>query len=263
MSKKEDLNLISKSLSYVFGGRMDNIFSRKEILKGVSLVSFDNNFLYLFTIENNVVNIKEISHREDILDKTKRGWSAYLRQKGELKKYLPESCIQSKIVSGGLFSDFVALQGYNQSIYTAKEAYIATIIHEFAHVYFNKLNPFYYADKEYNLEILELSRDLYLKKPVNLEYTISIPSYADSTEVFAFCAEYEYARKYAKKYFDSMNEEFSKQIDCMLEEEKLKNLEKEDSVLVDPHSLSFVIGKLIVEKYPDDWAGRLIKRLEI
>jgi predicted enzyme involved in methoxymalonyl-ACP biosynthesis len=106
MSKKRDLNLISRALSYIYDGSMDNIFRIKEILKNISVVSFDNDYIYLFTFENNIVNIDEIAHSEDILDKTKRGWSAYLRQKEELRKYIPDKYLKIKFYQEDCFLIF-------------------------------------------------------------------------------------------------------------------------------------------------------------
>jgi hypothetical protein len=251
-----DEKLVKEAINYVHED-LENIFKHKDLLQNVLLVCIDKKKMYIYQNEDDCV---EINHDEEISEKTLGGWSAILRQGGDLKKYLPEKFLEKDMISGGLYPDFSKIQKKRKTIYTSKQSYIATIIHEYAHVYFNKINPFYYSDKNYNLKVLNLTKDLYLNKKLKKDYEILIPSYINLSEVFAFCVEYEFSKKHAKTHFKNMNEDFLKRIDFLIEEEKEKNLKKEDSALSDPHIYSFVFGKMILEKHGDDWMDRLLKK---
>lgn len=260
MLKKQNKILISKAISFVFNEKLDYVFKNKSLIEKTTVISFNDSQIFLF--KNNEEPIT-IPHEEKILEKTKEGWSAYLRQKEDLGKYLPKKTLANEIISGGLYSDFLKYQKKKKSIYTTKQSYISTIVHEYAHVYFNKLNPFYYAEKEYTLKLLDISKDLYLGKNISKDYKLLLPSYRDLSEVFAFCVEYDFAKKYAKKHFEKINADFLKRIDSLKKIEKGKDFKKEDSILSDPHIYSWVFGKMILEKYGDDWVERLLERREI
>lgn len=260
MSKKYDLQLIVRSIQYLLLEELSTVFAKKEILEDLLVVSFDDKYLHIFENKNNRINITEIPHEESITDESKKGWSAYLRQRKHLYEYIPTQLQGKKIISGGLYSDFSRIQKEKGSIYSSEESYICTIIHEFAHVYFNSVNPFYYADKDYNLSLLALSKKLFSGNEIENEYQIELNSLSELSEIFSFCVEYSFAKKYAPRYFKKMNNYFTNDLDFLLKKEKEKDLTREDSVLSDSHTLSFVLGRLILEKYPRDWSKRLLKR---
>ncbi len=60
-----------------------------------------------------------------------------------------------------------------------------------------------------------------------------------------------------------MNEDFLKRIKFLKNLEKEKDFTKEDSVLSDSHIFSWVFGKMILEKYKDDWVEKLVEKKEI
>lgn len=260
MSLQQNKNLISKAISFVFSKKLDHVFKNKSLIEKTTTISFNDSRVFLFKNDEKTITIP---HQEKISEKTKGGWSAYLRQREDLEKYLPKEILENTIISGGLYSDFSKNQKKRKTIYTTKQSHISTIIHEYAHVYFNKVNPFYYAEKEYTLELLNISKDLYLKKDISRNYKLLLPSYRDLSEVFAFCVEYDFAKKYAKEHFENMNSDFLKRIDSLKEIEEKKDFKKQDSVLSDSHIYSWIFGKMIFEKYEDDWVERLLEKKEI
>ncbi len=148
MKNTAEEKLISSALSYVFDGKLDHIFKERSIIEKVTVVSFDEKNIYIF---KNGLDPVVIPHKEKILEKTFGGWGAYLRQKKDLEKYIPKKYLKNEIISGGMYSVFLKEQKKKKTIYVNKESYVSTIIHEYAHIYFNKLNPFYYSDKKYTL----------------------------------------------------------------------------------------------------------------
>lgn len=261
---KKDLNLVRRGFLYIYNDCLKTIFRKKSVLKNVGVISFDDGNLYIFYLDNHEVKVDVVPHTEKILEDSKKGLRAYLVQKADLYKYIKDRYSFSNIISGGLFSDYSAIQKQKGSIYTSEESYIATIVHEFAHIYFNTLNPFYYADMEYNVNLLKTSQNLFTDGDCNvIDFQLCVPSSKEFSEIFAFCTEYEFAKKIYPNYYNQMNNEFFNVIGKLIEEEKKKDLMKEDSVLFDVHIQSYVLGKTLMSKYPNDWADRLINKREL
>ncbi len=255
-----DTELIEKAIQYISSNSLATIFKDRNILKTVTIVSFDDHNLYVYKNIDSNIKLSKIPHKENVLDKTKQGWSAYLRQGEDFRKYFSKDYKIQNIISGGLCSDFSKLQRNLGTIYTNQESCIATIIHEYAHIYFNNKNPFYYSDREEIVNILDTSIKLYKNKETNLEQKFFIPSYKNFSELFAFCTEYEFSRKYAPTHFSIMNKKITRFLQEHLKKERKKNLKEEDSVLEDPHFFSWILGKILIEKYPSRWHKILFEK---
>ena len=143
IAHKEDLEAIEKALSFVLHPKMRFIFENKSKITNTAVISYDSKFIYIWKIDPAKL-IHKISHNLTILDEWQRGWRAGLISE-KIEKYLPEKIKQATrfeipIISGGLLTPFIELQKKKNLLnnpYVTRESYLATIIHEFGHVYWN------------------------------------------------------------------------------------------------------------------------------
>lgn len=252
---RKDLNLISKSLEFIKNGSLDYLFGGKDVFSDVAIISYDTENIYLFNILEN--SYKTIPHKVRYdWERQHTGWSTGLRVT-EFLEFLPSEIHSYWYISGGLFTPLSDIQAQRKSIYTSEEGYIATIIHEFGHIFFNKSNPHYYTNKKETLDYMETAVSLYSGESLPKDYTVTIPSYSGLSEVFAFCTEYSFASKYAMSHKDNIDRVFKKKIQRTIPYEKELNFLYQDTSLRSSHFYSWVIGKILLEKYPNAWHKKL------
>ncbi len=281
----KDLRTIEEGIKKVYDQRLSFIFEDKKILLSIIICLFDDFYLYIWTTKKikNLNNIPcnlskyyayKIKHNIILQKDFKKGWAASLRPR-ELNNVLPKELKSEKVlkISGCTFRDFLNIQkGINfpkNYPYTTYESYLATIIHEFGHAYYNAFKKTWYSDKKTNLELLTSSLKLYLKKSKQTKHNIPIPHPVNLSEIFAFCTEYFASVlffKQHKKLIDKYNTEWIKKL---LIKEKKNNLNKKDSVIEigkidNAHATAAVIGKLIIEnKSISSWPRKLLQDLYI
>jgi hypothetical protein len=197
-------------------------------------------------------------------DKWQSGWWANLTSR-KLEKYLPQNIKNSTrfeipIISGGLLTPFIELQKKNNLLnnpYTTQESYLATIIHEFGHIYWNSYKLWWYSNIKENLEYLQ-------NYSGKLAFHIPSPLYLG--EVFAFCTEYYASGIFLKDHKRNLDRLLKSRTKTLTILEKHKDLDKENSV-IEPttsiHDFSFILGKTLLEKYPKNWPSTLTKPIKI
>lgn len=278
-TQPDDLEAIKAGISFVWKPELEFIFANKSLFFNLSVISYDSEFIYIWTaiplknieeIPYGVLNFRayKIPHKFKIKDEDQRGWCAHIAKLGGLEKSLPKELKGNQYdrpgISGGLLTPFTEIQKTKPRIhnaYTTYESYLATIVHEFGHIYYNQHKRWWYSDKQENLNLLESAQELYPGTQVNLdELKTRIPAGKDLTEVFAFCTDYAAARIFWPKHKDDIDKMNIARLPKLIKAEKKKNLDQEDSVLQEStHDLSTVIGRLLVEKYPQTWPQVLLK----
>lgn len=287
LATEDDLEAIEKGIFYSWHKDLKFIFRERKFLENVSVISYDSKFIYLWTKQKiksaKKIDIKSdgnfyftcIPHRLKMKDKLMLGWRAALLPK-ELRKFLPKNLqknyFKNLFISGGLLIPFIALQKLKEhslNPYTTYESYLATIVHEFAHVYYQNHKLWWYSDLKENINLLQTALHLYLNKKVNLpQLKIKVPNYhrrdAIISEIFAYAAEYSAAKIFWPTHQKNLNRYNQKRIKKLIKEEKQKDLLKQNSVLeTDFHDGAAVISKLIIEKFKSKWPEILIKNVTI
>ena len=155
------------------------IFKDKNIIKNAIIVSYDNHHIYLWTTKK-VANLDKIScslenyfaykipHDLDIKEVDRMGWRAGIWP-FELNKFLPKKLQKSDFEipkpCGSLFGDFIVnqkkLKGEKNNPYINPEGYLATIVHEFGHIYYGQHKLWWYSDKKTNISFLKAAKKLY------------------------------------------------------------------------------------------------------
>jgi hypothetical protein len=131
-----DFKAITKALRFVMNPKMGFVFENRSKIANTAIVSYDSKFIYIWGVKPIKLNYK-IPHNLKIPNEWQRGWWAGIVSK-QIEKYLPDKT-KNPIMSGGLLTPFIALQkakNISDNPYTTKESYLATIIHEFGHIYF-------------------------------------------------------------------------------------------------------------------------------
>lgn len=277
---KEDLSAVDAAISYVWRPELNFVFKDVGKVKDTLVVSYDSEHLLLWRkkpidgLERAEKSPKsryfyyQIPHHIKINDREQRGWRASLKIK-EFEKILPEvlkgkTRFELPIICGPLLGPFVKThQKLKKSgkrpfdPYDTYESYLATIAHEFAHIYYNQHKLWWFSDKNSNLELLKTAKDLYEgEKRIPAARAITQPVYMG--EVFAFCAEYTASSIFWPKHRENIDKEAIHMIKKFFKGERGKNLDREDSALEDPHNIALVLGKILIETYPDTWVKKIL-----
>lgn len=262
IATKRDLIAVEKALGFVLHTKMKFVFSDLSKITKTLVVSYDSKFVYMWSLDP--IKLTKIPHNLTIPDEWQYAWRAAIWDK-KIEVLLPSRIQKSTHfeiprISGGLFTPFVELQkkikGEKNNPYITKESYLATIVHEFGHVYWNSFKMWWPSDKKENLSYLVDSLKLCEAKTKNMKVQLRFPTFEAIGEVFAFCTEY-----YASSFFWPHHRKLIVKSDkawikILIKEEKTKDLEREDSVLEptkNPHHFARVFSRIILNKFPENW----------
>ena len=263
LATQKDLRTVEDGLRFVLHSKMRFIFKDKSKIVNIAVISYDSKFIYVWKIKP--INLAyKLPHKIKIKDEWQSGWWAGIEM-AQIENLLPaqiknKSRFEIPIISGGLLTPFIRLQKakkiqYNS--YVTQESYLATIIHEFGHVYWDSFKMWWPSENSINLRNLKIAGKLYSNLRPNIEkYSLTFPVFPVFGEVFAFCAEYYASELFWKNHKRNLDSFIKNHLNTLIILEKKKNLEKEDSVIEPsryPHDFAFVFGKIILEKYPTSW----------
>jgi len=273
IATEEDLKAIGEGISYVWRTELDYIFNDKSRVKDTVVISYDSKFIYLLGYKKKV---EKIPHKIKIPEKKLLGWSVGVYFE-KLKSYLPERIKNAPRnvlprISGSLLTPMIETQkkrNREYNAYTTKESYLATIVHEFGHVYFNSFKSWYLSNLDNNLlymsNALELFEggDLSEKDVQSEKLKIQLPLNYSTSEIYAFCADYSAADIFWPNHKKDVDRMQAADIKKVIEKESKLNLDEEDSYLSDEkgghHLRAAVIGKVLLAKYPRGWPKKLIE----
>jgi hypothetical protein len=281
---KEDLEAVEEALEYLERPELDFIFKDRKLINKTLVISYDSKELFIWTKLKHPklkklpcrvkgYNAYRIPHKIEIKGRSYRAWRTGLQIK-ELYEYLPKKFQRSWYdiprINGGMLMPFVKThralrkeRKWPTDPYHTKESYLATVIHEFGHVYYGKKNPWYYSDRNETIGYMKTALGLYRdgRKDGDIErFPICVKSGNRCLgETFAFCTEYYAASTFWRTHRDNIDAENKDCIKSMLRKEKQAKLDQEDSKLADPHSFAAIIGKMLLHKYPDSWPDKLIE----
>ena len=227
--------------------------------------SFENYFLF------------KILHQITIIADIQRGWQAGIGKEFEevlaSLYFRHDNRMERPIISGDLLTPFVTIhqeirKNNIEDAYYTRESYLATIIHEFAHVYYHFHRLWWFSNKEENLDYLNYAKSLFSQKAKKeeiktIKINIPIPQYF--TEVFAFCSEYYAASLFWHTHLKNIHTTNKARLTRLLPIEKNKNLDCEDSVLSwsNTHDIASILGIIPMNQYPSTWPQKLLKRTSL
>ena len=273
LATKTDLEAIEEGLKTVWKPELNFVFRKKGLIASTVIVSYDSKYIYLWIPlreKPGQYRFRKILHNTTIPPEHHRGWSAGVWEK--MEQLLPASIRKaSKFaiprIGGGLLKPFVTLQkdmGLEINPYTTKESYLATIVHEFGHIYWQQHKLWWYSDKKENLRYLRLARLLYAHPNVNVpQIPFYLPNIHAVGEIYAFCAEYTAGTLFWPTHCKNCDKFIQWRLKNLLDVEAKTNLDRVDSVLEPtkyPHDFSFVFGKIVLTRYPQLWPVILTRR---
>lgn len=262
---ENDLGAVEEAIKTVWNPKLSFIFKDKKAIEDTVVISYDSRFIYLWTTKK-TPNLYKIPHQLPISAELQYAWRTGIAPK--IKTLLPDAMKNSSrfsipLISGGLLAPFTTLQKSfhrKNNPYTTYESYLATIVHELGHVYWNQYKLWWYANKKENLEWLKTAKRFYTKnmekgKP-SKKIPIRLPEIEGLSELFATCAEYQASMFFWPNHQKNFDIFASNRIEQLLKSEETKNLEQEDSVLEPrkfPHHFAIVFGKIILNHHPNTW----------
>lgn len=278
---KEDLEAVEEALEYLERPELDFIFKDRSLIGNTLIISYDSKELFIWTklkhskLKKMPCRVKEynayrIPHKIKIRDRDQMGWCCVIRPK-EINRYLPRKFQKSRSelpkISGGLLTPFTKIHERQRKTkrrpldaYHTRESYLATIVHEFGHVYYNKHRLWYYGNKKENMSYIRCALSLYQEaESRNLaKFALNFPIYEGISEVFAFCTDYTAASLFWPNHKKDIDRAALGRIRKLLKKERELDLDNQDSVLKECHNLSTTVGKILVKKYPRDWPNHLL-----
>lgn len=270
----EDFLAVEDALRYVWHPKLDFIFRKKKSIRSTVVISYDSQCLYVWTqkkfpgFTRMECSVKDyyayrIPQRFIFTKEHHSTWWAGVHS--EIDAFLPEAIKrQSQFsiprISGGLLTPFIAVQKTLQkkhNPYTTRESYLATIVHEFGHVYWNQYKLWWYSNKEENLRYLKTALRCYSnKKSVTTITRINLPVHQGIGEAYATCTELAGSTLFWPTHKKAFDKFFKYLLSLAIQSEYGKDLEREDSTLEpsrDAHIYGTVIGNIILAKFPKDW----------
>lgn len=269
----KDLQAIEEGIETIWRKEMDFIFKDRGLLENAVVISYDSKSLYLWTkiklpklrtLTRSLSNYHayKAPHEVKLKDEWQLGWQAALPIKqfqNLLPKRLQQSDFQIPKVSGGLLTPFIELQKKKEvkdNPYITRESFLATIVHEFGHIYWDQHKLWWYSNKKDNIRYLKTARRLYKKKEKLPRVSLYFPATLGIGELFASCAEYWASKLLWPKHHQNYDLSARKRLKQLIKNEESKDLEHEDSVLEpsrNPHDFAFVFKKIILSHYPKTW----------
>lgn len=268
LATKTDLETIEEGLKTVWRPELDFVFNKKELIASTVVVSYDSKYIYLWMPVRNKQGkyfLRKILHSLSIPSKYHYAWYTGLWEK--IEELLPISIKKASRfavprIGGGLLTPFITLQKsykVKDNPYTIKKSYLATIVHEFGHVYWNQHKLWWYSDKKENLRYVGQvtkanCRPIYLSLPAGIG------------ELYAFCAEYSASTIFWSTHRKNFDRFIQRRLKKLLDIEVKKNLDREDSVIEpskNPHDFAFIFGKIILTRHPKLWPIILTRRLSL
>ncbi|OJI09622.1 MAG: hypothetical protein COV08_00560 [Candidatus Vogelbacteria bacterium CG10_big_fil_rev_8_21_14_0_10_49_38] len=224
----DDLKAIENALEFVFKEETDFIFKDRKKILDVTIISYDSKYLYLWSRDNSRYQLNKLPHDLEIKDFYHQGWTARLQPSG-LGEFLPEQYQGDRFnkpkISGGLLTPFLALQKKKKKShnpYVSYESYLATIIHEFSHVYYDSYRPWWYSDREDNLKIMRSAKRLYLGGLLEEKLPLWFPTPDYVSELFAFCGEYALAAEFWPEHKKTLDQYYGEMITELIKQEQEK-----------------------------------------
>ena len=260
LASPEDPQVVTKALKCAKNQKLKFIFKDYRRIKNTRIVSYDSKYIYIWKL-NSSKPIR-IPHKIRIRNNLQIGWKAGL-ETNRIKNLLPKKLKNSNrfdapIISGGLFTPFIELQKQKRvtnNPYITKESYLATIVHELGHVYWNSFKLWWFSDKQTNLGYFNCALKLYKDnncKNITLKHPVS--HYLG--EIYAYCCEYYASQIFWPTHKMAIDKYAQNQIADFIKKEEKKNLNEEDSVLepsVNIHDYALILGKIIMDKHPNNW----------
>lgn len=283
LAKKADFLAIEEALRYVWDSKLDFIFRDKAPLRATVIVSFDSEFIYLWTqmklsglilISCQLKNYfaYKIPHQLPITAELQYAWHAGIAP--EIEALLPDEIKNSSRffvprISGGLLTPFETLQKSfrrKNNPYTTRASYLATIVHEFGHVYWNFHKLWWYSNKQENLRYLKIARQLYGVKRSVSKINLYFPVAYGISELFAFCTEYYASQQFWPEHKRNFDVFAADRLEKLIRNEVNKDLDRKDSVLEAtryPHDFATVFGKILLASHSKTWPQILLARPKI
>ncbi len=276
LATKIDIETIEEGLKTVWKPELNFVFRQKILISSTVVVSYDSKYVYLWIPVRNKRGkyfLRKIPHSLSIPSKYHYAWYAGLWKK--IEESLPSSIRKASRfvtprIGGGLLTPFVTLQKsfeMTANPYTTRESYLATIIHEFGHIYWSQHKLWWYSNKEENLNYLKMASQLFQENvTITLPMSVSLPSPANMGELYAFCAEYSSSRIFWPDHQKILDLYIRNKLKNLIRLEKKKNLNREDSTIElnkNPHNSAFTFGKIILTRHPKLWPTILTRRLSL
>lgn len=266
---EEDLIAVEEALQYLWKPELDYIFADRATLLNTLVVSFDATRVYIWKQEAEDYKLYSFSHSFSFDGIKLSGWCCGAYIKG-INEYIPQEWLdephQAPFISGVLLHHFIGSgkekgKKYENYPYQTRESYLATLLHEFGHAYYNRKKTVGFRNRTYNVKVMEASQKIFSGELLDSDldqFTLSFPINRNLTEIFAFCVEYAAAELFFQNHKRELDKFYAKRAERLLAIEYTRNPYWELSPLEFPHDCAAVFGSLVMKKFGNDWTNALL-----
>ncbi len=275
-----DIDVVEEALAIVWSKDSDFVFPNKKLIRNTIVVSYDSKFLYLwsrvkilplqaFVWRTNYRHSYRIPHEINLEDTWQSCWQVGLIK--EFNSKLPDNILRERfkfpIISGGLLTPFITLQLKKTSPvnpYTTRESYLATLVHEFGHVYWNQHKLWFYSNKKDNLGFIKAATKLTQGETYSLGDRVYLPTLSGVSELYAVATEYYLSTLLWPNHQMNLDKWLNKRAKTLAKLEERADLLHEDSVLDPhryPHDFALVFAKIVIDRSPKFWPQLLTRPL--
>lgn len=257
-----DFDTIEEALSFVWKPELDFNFRDKLKIHSTIVATYDSVNVYYWIKEDGQYHKHQFTHPVKIKEEHYRGWCTGCMVK-ELKPLLIEQLPGEyhNIISGAPLTPIITLQKQRQleaNPYTTYESYLATIVHEFGHIYYNNTHPSFFKSQSESIPLMQIAQVLFAGKEETPDVPVPMLSHRSISELFAFCTDYTAAKIFWPHHKKDLDKYHQRHVEKGIQKEKEKNLLYEDSYLNEGHNYAAVVGKILLEQYPESWVTLLL-----
>jgi len=142
--------------------------------------------------------------------------------------------------------------------YATVESYQAALLHEFGHIAYNTSNRCRFVTSNYNQTLLKGALSLYKGKDLTQSIDLFIPKPALLSEIFAFCTEYQVSQQCFPEFKQRLDSYYAAKCEEWAAKEAERDTRYDYSSLDEMYTAAAVIGRVLIEQYPQDWPTVLI-----
>ncbi len=267
----KDIETLVEGINTPYDTELDFVFTDKSRIHDVVAITFDDKKLYLLTKKNLALDLRKsfgdineyvVNHSITFKNRDHAGWQTGIRNP-LISDYLPKDN-SLRYISGGSLTNFINFQASKNNKYNpfvTKESYLATIVHEFGHMYYNSSKLTWYSDREENISYYKNALDILKTRETEEKKThlrIEHPQYI--SELFAFCTDRTASQLFWPQHLKDTNKYLERHLERQLEAERLKDLSKEDSTLSEnTHIFAATVGLNIMARYDSSWPMKILE----
>jgi hypothetical protein len=263
VASPEDLSTVEEALTYVWRSELDFIFEARAVLEDTLVLVFDSSTLYVWRREKGTYRRYSFQLTCSAKDFSHDWWACGPVIRG-LETCLPlewgHTDRKLSFVSGSFITPTIEGQKRRErplNPYTTRESYLATVVHEFGHVYFDKLTQVPNND-QYSQKLVETALAIYQGRPAFSD--LVFPSFNKRfwSEIFAFCTDRAASNIFWPGHKAAVDRANVALLEKVLSGDGESNKYWDLPPLEKTHMSAAIVGPILIETLGNSWPEHIL-----